>query len=116
MASNKTDANDADGLAQLAEVGFYQEGRVKHFDSMLSRTLVGTRTQLMKTFGLVVPKGAGRLRLYNCCWAMTCRNSAASLTVRTVLTKLDCRIPKTANSATGLDTRTSSVWGFLARA
>ena len=70
----------------------------------------------MKTFGLVVPKGAGHLRLYNCCWAMTCRNSAASLTVRTVLTKLDCRIPKTANSATGLDTRTSSVWGFLARA
>ena len=75
MASNKTDANDADGLAQLAEVGFYREVRVKHFDSMLSRTLVGARTQLikistelsnqirglMKTFGLVVPKGAGRV-------------------------------------------------------
>lgn len=75
MASNKTDANDADGLAQLAEVGFYREVRVKHFDSMLSRTLVGARTQLikistelsnqirglMKTFGLVVPKGAGHV-------------------------------------------------------
>jgi transposase len=75
MASNKTDGNDADGLAQLAEVGFYREVRVKHFDSMLSRTLVGARTQLikistelsnqirglMKTFGLVVPKGAGRV-------------------------------------------------------
>jgi transposase len=75
MASNKTDANDADGLAQLAEVGFYREVRVKHFDSMLSRTLVSARTQLikistelsnqirglMKTFGLVVPKGAGRV-------------------------------------------------------
>jgi transposase len=73
MAANKTDANDADGLAQLAEVGFYREVRVKGFDSMLIRTLVGTRNQLikaatrfsnnirgvMKTFGLVVPKGRG---------------------------------------------------------
>jgi hypothetical protein len=25
MATNKTDANDADGLAQLAEVGFFRE-------------------------------------------------------------------------------------------
>jgi transposase len=75
MAPNKTDANDADGLAQLAEVGFYREIRVKAFDSMLTRTLVGARTQLikistklsnqirglMKIFGLVVPKGAGRV-------------------------------------------------------
>jgi transposase len=27
MAPNKTDANDADGLAHLAEVGFYREVR-----------------------------------------------------------------------------------------
>lgn len=75
MARNKTDANDADGLAHLAEVGFYREVRVKSFDSMLTRTLVAARNQLlkmttqlsnqirglMKTFGLLVPKGAGRL-------------------------------------------------------
>lgn len=75
MAPNKTDANDADGLAHLAEVGFYREVRVKQFDSMLSRTLVGARHRLitistelsnqirglMKTFGLVVPSGAGRV-------------------------------------------------------
>jgi transposase len=75
MAANKTDANDADGLAHLAEVGFYKEVRVKDYDSMLTRTLVGARSQLidistelsnnirgvMKTFGLVVPKGGGRL-------------------------------------------------------
>jgi len=73
MAANKTDANDADGLAHLAEVGFYREVRVKGFDSMLMRTLISARRQLMKmrvqmsnqirgllkTFGLVVPKGAG---------------------------------------------------------
>jgi transposase len=75
MAPNKTDANDADGLAQLAEVGFYREVRVKQYDSMLTRTLVAARTQViragvefsnhirgvMKTFGLVVPRGAGRV-------------------------------------------------------
>ena len=75
MAPNKTDANDADGLAHLAEVGFYRVVRVKGFDSMLTRTLVAGRGQLrnaivqmlnqirglMKTFGLVVPKGAGRV-------------------------------------------------------
>ena len=73
MAPNKTDMNDADGLAHLAEVGFYREVRVKGFDSMLIRTLVTARSQLlkmrlqmsnqirglMKTFGLVVPKGVG---------------------------------------------------------
>src|ERR1700710_2418826 len=73
MAANKTDANDADGLAQLAEVGFYREVRVKGFDSMLTRTLVAARTRLvrimtelsnqirglMKTFGLVIPAGKG---------------------------------------------------------
>ena len=73
MAANKTDANDADGLAQLAEVNFYREVRVKGFDSMLTRTLVAARTRLvriktelsnqirgmMKTFGLIVPAGKG---------------------------------------------------------
>jgi transposase len=73
MAANKTDANDADGLAHLAEVGFFREVRVKGFDSMLTRTLVGARNQLvrmttqlsnqirgvMKTFGLLVPAGKG---------------------------------------------------------
>ena len=75
MARNKTDANDADGLAHLSEVGFYREVRVKSFDSMLTRTLVAARSQmlkattqlsnqirgLMKTFGLVVLKGTGRV-------------------------------------------------------
>ena len=73
MAPNKTDANDADGLAHLAEVGFYREVRVKGYDSMLIRTLVAARTRLvrittelsnqirglMKTFGLVVPSSKG---------------------------------------------------------
>ena len=73
MAPNKTDANDAEGLAHRAEVGFYREIRVKGFDSMLPRTLVAGRRQLLKmqiqmsnqisgllkTFELIVPKGVG---------------------------------------------------------
>lgn len=48
MAANKTDANDADGLAHLAEVGFYREVRVKGFDSMLIHTLITARRELLK--------------------------------------------------------------------
>ena len=48
-AANKTDANDADGLAHLAKVGFYEEVRVKSFDSMLARTLVAARMRLVRT-------------------------------------------------------------------
>ena len=73
MAPNKTDANDADGLAHLAEVGFYREVRVKSYDSMLIRTLIAARTRLvrittelsnqirglMKTFGLVIRRSKG---------------------------------------------------------
>jgi transposase len=72
---NKTDANDADGLAQLAEAGFYKAVRVKSFDAMMTRTLVAAREQLlnistqlgnqirglMKTFGLIIPKTKGRV-------------------------------------------------------
>src|SRR5580700_547514 len=47
MAANKTDANDADGLAHLAEVGFFRAVRVKAFDSMVARTLVSARTKLV---------------------------------------------------------------------
>ncbi len=73
MAADKTDVNDADGLAHLTEVGFYKEERVKCFDSMLARTLVAARTRLVrmgaelsnqirgliKTFGLIVPPVMG---------------------------------------------------------
>ena len=75
MKTNKTDANDAEGLAHLVRSGWYREVRVKSREAMLRRSLLGARTQLlgigtelsnqirglMKTFGLVVPKGAGRI-------------------------------------------------------
>src|SRR4051812_8023424 len=71
MRINKTDDNDAEGLAQLVRSGWYREVRVKSREAMLVRSLIGARTQLldivtelsnqilMKT--LVVPKGAGKV-------------------------------------------------------
>ena len=70
---NKTDANDAEGLAHLVRSGWYREVRVKSREAMLVKALIGARSQLlgmatdlsnqirglMKTFGLVVPKGKG---------------------------------------------------------
>ena len=75
MQVNKTDSNDAHGLAQIARTGWYKEVKVKSIDSHTIRTLivsrgqlVGMRTKLsnhlrgiMKTFGLVLGKSGGRL-------------------------------------------------------
>ena len=74
MAVNKTDANDAHGLAQIARSGWYKEIKVKSMDSHMVRTLIVSRSQLvgirtklsnhlrgiMKTFGLVLGKSGGR--------------------------------------------------------
>jgi transposase len=73
MKANKTDANDAEGLAHLVRSGWYRAVRVKGRQAMLAKALASGRCQLlgistdlsnqirgiMKTFGLVVPKGKG---------------------------------------------------------
>ncbi|AKI03374.1 transposase (plasmid) [Hoeflea sp. IMCC20628] len=111
MAANKTDANDADGLAHLAEVGFFREVRVKGFDSMLARTLVAARARLvkmttelsnqiwgiMKTFGLVVPAGKGSTFENNVRSLLTNHNDLAGI----VLPMLD--------AWTGLRTRAAEL-------
>src|SRR3954469_5967475 len=71
---NKTDANDAEGLAQLLRTGFFRQVRVKSEGTMLVRTLLTARRQLVRTglalanqlrgllkiFGLLLPRGGGR--------------------------------------------------------
>ena len=71
---NKTDQNDARGLAQIVRTGWYREVAVKSVDSQLLRSLLTTRAQLvrmrvdlanqirgtLKPFGLVAGKGGGR--------------------------------------------------------
>ena len=74
LQRNKTDARDAETLAQLVRMGWYREARVKSYAAHAIRHLVGARAQLMgvavdlsnqirstlKTFGLMAGKGAGR--------------------------------------------------------
>src|SRR5262252_9027681 len=72
MQINKTDQNDAEGLAQIMRTGWYRSVHVKWFDSHRARALLGARAQLvgmttrlsnhirgvLKTFGML--PGAGR--------------------------------------------------------
>jgi len=72
MQINKTDQNDAEGLAQIMRTGWYRSVHVKSFDSHRARALLGARAQLvgmttrlsnhirgvLKTFGML--PGAGR--------------------------------------------------------
>jgi transposase len=70
---NKTDRNDAHGLAQLARAGWYRAVAVKSLESHRIRTLLAARAKLVgirtglynqirgpvKTFGLVLKPGKG---------------------------------------------------------
>ncbi len=74
LQRNKTDARDAETLAQLVRTGWYREARVKGWDAHAMRHLVGARAQLvgistdlsnqirsvLKTFGLRAAGSAGR--------------------------------------------------------
>ena len=75
MQINKTDANDAHGLAQVVRTGWFREIAVKSMDAQSLRLLLVARAQLvsqrqaiantlhglLKAFGHVVRKGAGGL-------------------------------------------------------
>jgi transposase len=75
MQVNKTDKNDALGLAQIVRTGWYREVKVKSMDSHTVRSMLGTRAQLvgmrtdirnqirgvLKTFGIVLGKSRGPL-------------------------------------------------------
>lgn len=71
MQANKTDENDAEGLAQVMRTGWYRAVHVKSFDAQLLRSLLQSRLQLvnmrrdasnqvrgaLKVFGIVLPSG-----------------------------------------------------------
>lgn len=71
---NKTDANDAHGIAQIVRVGWYREIGVKSMDTHAIRAMLVGRAQLvtqkvkltncirglLKTFGIVLGGGKGR--------------------------------------------------------
>ena len=47
MQINKTDQNDAEGLAQIMRTGWFRSVHVKSFDSHRARALLGARAQLV---------------------------------------------------------------------
>lgn len=73
MQMNKTDKNDAHGLAQIVKAGWYREVGVKSLDSHTIRSMLGARAQLvamrvevsnqisgmLKTFGIVLRRHDG---------------------------------------------------------
>lgn len=75
MQINKTDKNDAAGLAHIVRTGWYREVRVKSMDSHTVRALLGTRDQIvkmrtdirnqirgvLKIFGIIMGKNRGKL-------------------------------------------------------
>lgn len=74
MQVNKTDKNDAAGLAQIVRTGWYREVQVKSLNSHTVRAMLGARDQLvgmrtairnqirgiLKTFGVVLGKNRGQ--------------------------------------------------------
>ena len=72
--TNKTDKNDAYGLAQIVKAGWYREVGVKSLDSHTVRSMLGARAQLvgmrvevtnqirgiLKTFGVVLSRRTGQ--------------------------------------------------------
>ena len=71
---NKTDRNDAAGLAQIMRTGWYREVGVKSLDNHQIRAVLGARAQLvgmqtdlknqirglLKVFGTILPRGHGQ--------------------------------------------------------
>src|SRR5262249_6160426 len=75
MQMNKTDANDAFGLAQIVPTGWYREVEVKSIESHRLRLMLAARAKLvsmrtmlstqirglLKTFGVALPAGKGSI-------------------------------------------------------
>jgi len=61
---NKSDVNDAEGLAQLARTGWYKEVHIKDKETHLARTLLRVRHQLVKSHTDMVNQLRGLLKLF----------------------------------------------------
>ena len=56
---NKSDKNDAYGLAQIVKSGWYREVGVKSLDSHAVRAMLGARAQLDATLAIREPPRRG---------------------------------------------------------
>jgi transposase len=107
MQVNKTDKNDAYGLAQIVKTGWYREVGVKSLDSHEVRAMLGARAQLvgmrvetsnqirgiLKNFGIVLPRGSGQPFAQLVAEACGQEDGRVDQTVRALLAKA-CRRPR----------------------
>jgi transposase len=98
MQINKTDQNDAEGLAQIVRTGWYRSVHVKSLDSHRARAILGARAQfvgvstrlsnhirgVLKTFGLL-PGGMRGLPFDRKVEALLADRSDVALIVRPML-------------------------------
>lgn len=61
---NKSDVNDAEGLAQLARTGWYKAVHIKDQNTHLDRSLLRVRHQLVKSHGDMLNQLRGLLKLF----------------------------------------------------
>lgn len=101
---NKTDKNDAYGLAQIVRAGWYREVGVKSLDSHTVRSMLGARAQLvgmrvevtnqirgiLKTFGIVLSKRTGAPFEQLVAEARTDTDSILDLTIRSLISVYSC--------------------------
>jgi transposase len=64
MQINKSDRNDASGLAQIVRTGWYREVKVKDFDSHKIRIAIGARVQLVRMRTDIMNQVRGLLKLH----------------------------------------------------
>lgn len=64
MQINKSDRNDAFGLAQIVRTGWYREVKVKAFDSHKIRIAIGARVQLVRMRTDIMNQIRGLLKLH----------------------------------------------------
>jgi len=61
---NKSDVNDAEGLAQLARTGWYKQVHIKDKNTHLDRTLLRVRHQMVKSHADMLNQLRGLLKLF----------------------------------------------------
>lgn len=91
VTMNKTDANDARGLAHLLRTGLYREVRVKSWDDMRKRALLRARATMLRSVLDLANAIRGALRTFGLPLAAGTGNGGAKAFERRVVAHLSSR-------------------------
>ena len=79
---NKTDANDALGLAQIMRVGWYREVAVKGHDCQALRALLVARAQIVSQITTLKNCARGILKTFGQYWRRSCGATSSSASAK----------------------------------